>query len=235
MFNIVEEVMEYLKIDNESLLKMAAEWNNTNQDAAWEKYKDNIDDFYTKGHDKNNLCANAICSTQVVLPDNLGVVNKHLSICQNDISVLDFGCGCGALLLTVFHDNKNALLHFVDNSEYNLWFVANEITKYNLNGAAISGSKYIDLIVNWTVHGQMKDRYDLIVCTDVLEHIQYPFAAIELFTTMLKEKGKLLLTICELPGRWHLQSSIDEYKTKCRPFIDKNYTHLEGNLYEVKK
>jgi 2-polyprenyl-3-methyl-5-hydroxy-6-metoxy-1,4-benzoquinol methylase len=99
----------------------------------------------------------------------------------NTVDYLDIGCGSGVL---------------VDQ-------VVREHTSLNANGCDFSSSKIsqcnqyykTDRYFVHDIYQSLKGQYDLITCTEVLEHLESPEKALQNLIAALKPNGRLLVTV----------------------------------------
>ncbi len=112
--------------------------------------------------------------------DSLSKIAK--SILKNSY-VLDIGCNYGALGQYLI-ESKNCI---VDGVDYN--HEAIEIAKTYLNKAIV-----VDL-ENQDLTRVLNQKYDYIVCADVLEHLKDPGKTLKEVKGLLNENGKLLISI----------------------------------------
>jgi len=134
-----------------------------------------------------------------------------------DLEILDAGCGCGG--------NYKMLQKFghilgIDNSENSLNFCQ----KNNFNNVLLTDC----------CQTKLKDNtYDLIVALDLLEHLESDKAAINEFHRLLKEDGKLIITV---PAYQFIWSNHDEsLHHKRRYKIKQIYSLLQDNSFSVIK
>jgi len=99
-------------------------------------------------------------------------------------NVLDAGCGGGVLLHTIRKFLKNARLHGVEPNE-----------KY----AALAARRLSATIVpGFYIKGLFSEKFDLITCTTVIEHVDDPRSFIEALSFDLSENGILFLEVPSL-------------------------------------
>ena len=97
-------------------------------------------------------------------------------------NILDFGCGTGKLLtIPLAKKLKNVTFHAVDNHK----------------GSIDAATQANDLpnLSFYTKIPQEPDKYDMIILSDVLEHVDDPTLLLRQLNEHLKSNGKLLLTI----------------------------------------
>lgn len=86
----------------------------------------------------------------------------------------------------------------------------------------------IDIVSDIGAIPEPNESFDAIMCTEVFEHLPNPILAVQEFSRLLKQGGKLILTapFCSLThfAPYHFASGFSEYWYK---------THLEANDFEV--
>jgi len=142
---------------------------------------------------------------------------------KRGLNLLDAGCGRGDLVVNFAR-------------KYPHW----QVTGIELDEERLDIAKFIQQkleLRNLTlVHGnllesELADRFDLLTCCDVLEHIEDDVAVIKKFFILLRNDGTLLLTFPSTPQRKHL--SLVKWREKRIGFKDEDYGHVrEGYSIE---
>lgn len=107
----------------------------------------------------------------------LHTIIKEIRNCENRESLLDFGAGSGlaaAVIRSIFY--PNLIVWAADN---------------NINSAELLSKRELSFeIINedWLKYGftYCQKRYDIILCSHVLEHIEYPELYLKKFTEIAK-------------------------------------------------
>lgn len=111
---------------------------------------------------------------------------------NRELDILDFGCGTGLLGLE-FLDYSKSLLG-IDNSS-GMLEVFDEKTK-NLKGVS-------SLNINLEKE-ELNKKFDLIISSMTFHHLDRPSAVLEMFSSMLKKEGKILIIDLETEdGTFH--------------------------------
>jgi len=103
------------------------------------------------------------------------------NIKSHDSSVLDVGCGSGVLVDKLIKENISQCVYGCD-------FSYEKIEK----------CKKIHKLENFFVHDiyiPFDSCYDVIICTEVLEHLEHPEMAIKNLLSTLKANGKLIVSV----------------------------------------
>lgn len=91
---------------------------------------------------------------------------------------------------------------------------------------------------DWNTTDKLPDSYyDLIICTNVLEHVECPLLVLQKIHNALKTGGQLHLLVSTMvnPKKGHFKSSIDEWKTKGQQFINNNFVTTKEKYLYIKK
>lgn len=96
-------------------------------------------------------------------------------------SLLDVGCGTGQLIAEILASVTPMKLSGCD---------------FSSAAVAICQKRYPSgNFFRHDIELALDDTYDIVVCTEVLEHLQYPHKAVHNLTAAVKEKGVLFLTV----------------------------------------
>jgi 2-polyprenyl-3-methyl-5-hydroxy-6-metoxy-1,4-benzoquinol methylase len=106
---------------------------------------------------------------------------KDNGLLSNTMSVLDVGCGFGNLLNLISAQYPEASLLGTDFSESKI---------YHLKGIYSN----IDFKVH-NIYDALEGTFDLIICTEVLEHLLYPRKALVRLVEALNSNGKAFITV----------------------------------------
>ena len=113
------------------------------------------------------------------------VKNKLENLAPN-LSILDAGCGT--------QKYKKYCQHLIYKAQ-DFGAYKKDFNKYNFNEEEIEFQygelDYIGDI--WDIK-EVDEKFDVILCTEVFEHIPYPIKTIKEFQRLLKKGGKLILT-----------------------------------------
>ena len=142
----------------------------------------------------------------------ISIINKIKKINDSDrtsLSVLDFGCGQGFLLKLL--ENYNYDLYGYDFSKKLV-----EIACQNTRASKI----YNKLPVN--------RKYDIIILSEVLEHLQDPLSILKDLKNKLKKEGYLIITVPN-GDRFNLGYFLHD-KIQFQPINDLMYTFSEISL-----
>jgi len=122
----------------------------------------------------------------------IGYVNWHLNVAPKlrkgladklHGRVLDYGCGIATQSL-IANVERGVQVDLYDIDTVTKGFLKYVIEKHNL-----SSMKFVQMWDNEVYEG----KYDCIVCTDVLEHLDRPITTLRLFKSLLGLNGKLYL------------------------------------------
>lgn len=80
------------------------------------------------------------------------------------------------------------------------------------------------------------EKYDLILCLDVLEHISKPVETFKSITSSLKPQGFLSIEVSEMikPTSGHFSKSIHEWRAFGRKYLVENYTMESSGIWRKK-
>jgi 2-polyprenyl-3-methyl-5-hydroxy-6-metoxy-1,4-benzoquinol methylase len=138
----------------------------------------NMDEFYSDSEKLKILSNDEQYNFYGEVVGLLQKINHNYS----DLEVADFGCGIGGLLET-FHKfyPSNKLYGFDFSKE------AIKVARTNVPSAEFDVCDFID--------GKLSRKFDIIFCTEVLEHTLYPKIFIKNISGYLKNNGFMIITV----------------------------------------
>jgi len=189
--NIVEDISEFLKIPKETviskmrngMLLVKDDWEKANP-----KTEEEVIEFYKKC--KNYIFDLAEWHEQAYQKKwDLDLIKIVKTINPMAKTVLDYGCGIGSNGF-LFHE-AGFDVTLADLESFSLDFAKFIIKKYNLPINVIKIDKE-----------DIKDKFDVILCLDTIEHVVDPKGLLEKLVSYLNPEGKLFLTVVE-PDPYH--------------------------------
>lgn len=106
------------------------------------------------------------------------ISNLILNNFDNNISIADIGCGEGALALRLYDEGyKNITCFDIDTDQFKLESI--KIEKYD---------------ANIPITNQIKNKYDLVICVEIIEHIWSPYQLMHDIKEILKPGGFVILS-----------------------------------------
>lgn len=154
--------------------------NESITDVIWYNSKENADLFYASEEKvKNYITIERLDFFRKVI-DLL--INKH-SIDINNKKIADAGCGTGHLLKFISQQYKNIDLTGFEISENAL--------KYAKKNCSKADYYEFDIYKGYNL------KFNIVMCTEVIEHLLYPGKAIEMLFEMVEKNGHLLLSVPE--------------------------------------
>ena len=114
--------------------------------------------------------------------DVTALLERHVPrLAESSLEIADYGCGPGLLLRHLDATSPGSRCHGYDFSESGL-----QLARNNFPAARFEAR---DLYQTYP------DRYDVILCTEVLEHLEHPRKALTNLIRQLAPGGRLLLTV----------------------------------------
>lgn len=137
---------------------------------------------------------------------------------------LDYGSGVGTHAIALSEQNNIVTLYDVEGSELH-HFAVHRLLARGLSCYALVHTDDLP-----------KEKFDFIICTDVLEHVADPVYELKRIKFALKSQGILHLMVSTMrkPSSGHFDSSIDKWLKEGIPFMEK-YFIKEGQTIWRKK
>jgi 2-polyprenyl-3-methyl-5-hydroxy-6-metoxy-1,4-benzoquinol methylase len=142
---------------------------------------------------------------------------------KNNLRVLNAGCGSGEMNV-LLSKNNTWQIDAIDVDEEAIKLSESLKSKFKISNINIKKIEIENLI--------SMAKYDIIVCNDVLEHIEDDRAAIKKLNELLKTDGILCISV---PALNLLFGYHDEMLGHYRRYNKKNLKEKLAGLFEVKK
>jgi 2-polyprenyl-3-methyl-5-hydroxy-6-metoxy-1,4-benzoquinol methylase len=103
--------------------------------------------------------------------------------------LFDYGFGAGTLFR---HLPVSCQIFGVELGEETVAEVAAMLSKLGHSNTTLQA---IDFSGNWQEHALLKEKYDIIVCSHVLEHLEQPVEILEIFKSCLSDNGIIITPV----------------------------------------
>ena len=138
---------------------------------------------------------------------------------------LDFGCGVGTHAIALLERGNDVSVLDVPSPLL-------ELTTKRANFRGLSFEKVYsqdDKLPN--------SKFDVIICTNVLEHVYDPIKDINRITKTLKKHGELHLAVSNKikPSSGHFKQSVEAWREEGKTFMRKYYTKQGKTMYRKRK
>lgn len=141
-------------------------------------------DFYNRYHNKNSKFFSIINDNNFTYYFHLRQLITILPKMGKESNILDIGCGVGTLAYYLASKGFNVI--GVD--------VSSRAIKIANSFRSKSGLKNVNFSLGDVQMITSTRKYDLIVCTEVIEHLENDVKMLKTIYTLLNSKGKLLLS-----------------------------------------
>lgn len=145
----------------------------------------NLKDFYNKFHKYSKpqeKIINRYNFTYTKIVEIIDLLTKD----KANISILDFGCGVGTIDL--YLSSKG---YKVDGTDISTFAIDNA-KKSSIKLGLQNNAKFTELNEYKKL---VPKKYDIIICTEVLEHISDDLGVLKMLKKRLKSKGKILISV----------------------------------------
>jgi ubiquinone biosynthesis O-methyltransferase len=140
--------------------------------------------IYEKFHQKTTFQEKVINVKNFTYRIILGVINNHISNFSNK-AILDVGCGAGTISL--YLANKEANIIGVDISR-------KAIDSCKKSAKALKLKNKTQFICNTIEKVKFRRKFDLIICSEIIEHIPNDKAFLKRIHKLLENNGLLILS-----------------------------------------
>ncbi|RJR25263.1 class I SAM-dependent methyltransferase [Candidatus Microgenomates bacterium] len=151
------------------------------------------DELYEKFHSNIKLQKRIISKRSITYRDIVRVINKYKDHCVGN-KALDIGCGCGAL--SFYLGSIGFDVTGIDISKKAVDICEQNKKMFELHGCL----KFFKL--NFPQEN-IKGRYDLIICSEVLEHIEDQKKAIRYIKNKLNKNGIVIFSLPSIKSPLH--------------------------------
>ena len=208
----IDDAMKFYGLTKKEYFQKAKNWKLTEK-----KLFDNassLKEFYASWNDEasiENTCANIM--NQMILFENYSVCAEYAL--KSDV-VIDYGCGTGSLSLGLALDGKikgKLVLLDVQND-------IDDFRKFRVDENNLSNVSTADIF-----NFNKRNIADLVICLDVLEHIEESSDVfINSLSPLLKAGGYLILKAPWRGQMTHIDKAADDfYLNGARRFLLENY------------
>lgn len=116
-------------------------------------------------------------------------------------NILDYGCGSGYISEAVIKAYPQFRVTSADHDE---------------NALTASRARRLPRVVDMNTNKLEKSHYDLILCLDVMEHIEKDQEFVEYLKTLLAPNGKLILTVPAFESLWSGEDYVSNHVRRYR-------------------
>jgi 2-polyprenyl-3-methyl-5-hydroxy-6-metoxy-1,4-benzoquinol methylase len=162
--------------------------------------------LYEKFHQTTKLHKSIITINDYTYGHIIKMIRGYVS---QQMKVLDLGCGTGAL--DFYLASNGSSVYGIDISD-------RAITSCKENAQAFDLNKKCQFKATTLEDFKTKDKFDLVLCIEVIEHIEKDSAAIKKISTLLKPGGILILSTPSLNAPLYKIGFLNEF--------DKRVGHL---------
>ena len=143
------------------------------------------ENIYKRFHKKSKVPKKIITESNFTYFYIIQIINKYLRKEKNLLKVLDVGCGVGSLSLYLV--KRGLKVDGIDISKKAIQLCKEYAKQKNLD-------ENVRFLVSGFYNLKTKDCYDLIICSEVLEHLENDSKALLKLKTLLTKDGILIIT-----------------------------------------
>lgn len=158
--------------------------------------------FWTNDIDKLWLSLNILVQLKYY-PEIYSYILKHFE--GKNADYCDYGCGSASMSFVLNEKLKFNKMHLYDINNY-----VSEFVEYKIKEDKLDNAKRIDII-----NENNNEEYDLIICLDVLEHLENSSEALFKMHNKLRKNGLLILKAAwECSCKTHLATAAEDFYFK---------------------
>lgn len=183
--------------------------------------------FYNVFHKNTTIQTKLITENNFTYQTVLRVFNKHIN---SNNSVLDVGCGIG--VISLYYGNKCKSVHGIDISDKAIRLANESAKELKLN-------KKVKFEVVDFPNKFLQKKFDKVIFSETLEHIQNEDKALNSISKMLNKDGQLIVTVPSVNSfiyRIGMAKKFDKEVGHLRRYTVENLkSRLEKNGFKVLK
>jgi 2-polyprenyl-3-methyl-5-hydroxy-6-metoxy-1,4-benzoquinol methylase len=189
LIEAIEELSEYLS-ENEIVTAFNVGNSFFTAAEAWKKLDPKTPEQIAHYYRTTPSLVHQLVFANYGIPHELELINKVRALCKGASSVLDLGGGIGSFLLN--NEAKRRVHADFGGHVFNYakWRYEGLDTENDM--AIYMAELEDDYLINPPFGGE---RFDVVICTEVLEHAVNPEALVELLAELVKPGGKLVATV----------------------------------------
>jgi len=216
---------EFMGIPRSDIDDIAMEYLRELRDMKRCETEEDAINFWTTNLDNKWLCLNLMVQTSYNINFYRALLRSNK--CTKGMSIYDYGCGCGAfamMLNDVFSCRKLTLSDLDNYASDFIKYYIKSTNKKNIEWENINESDKND------------ETYDMVICLDVLEHLEYSFSHLMKLHNRVKKDGILILGIAfEGEDSTHLPRSAEDFflTNDGFTFLNENYELYESIHYDI--
>ena len=215
-----KELATILNISLEEVQKLGIATPDSIQISNGEK-PDNLEDLY-KNYEYLNFPAHLRTLMKTSATRRHPALFKLLRETKNKIC-LDFGSGVGTHSIALIENNN--MVHMLD--------VPGKLQEFARERVGRRENYSIRHRILPNAYKLSDNLYDIVICSDCLEHVQSPLKELQRIHKSMKKGGILHLLVSTMRkiSSGHFDSSIDEWLQKGKTFMIENFTEIKPTIY----
>jgi len=151
--------------------------------------------FYEKFHKDSRSSSKFISENNFTYINILKILDESLENMKKNQQILDIGCGVGTLSL--YCASKGLKVTGLDISKTAISKALKTAEKFGLNNLTKFIVKDVESL------NFRRNKYDLIICSEIIEHLEEDSKLIKRIFGMLKNNGKIIITVPSINAPLH--------------------------------